>query len=155
MSENEEFDSIASDLPTICSQVLELGKQVLEIIVDTKAGLDEQGKMARTMGIKLFKKYAKMPIEDWIQYAKDLAPELEKLVKSIEKGDKEEINQVMVPISEAKLKLVDLKENYISTAKMASRFLKGEELEDALDGLSFSENRIGLLIEAIEFLENN
>lgn len=151
MSEIGEFDSIASDVPTVCLQAVELGKEVLEIIVDTKAGIDEQGKMARTMGLKLFKKYAKMPIEDWIQYAKDLVPEIEKWVKSIEKGD----NPTLDSISEAKIKLADLKENYISTAKMAGRFLKGEELKDALEGLTFSENRIGLLIQAIEFLEKN
>ena len=151
MSEIGEFDSIASDKPTVCMQVVELGNQVLEIIVDTKAGVDEQGKMARTMALKLFKKYAKMPIEDWIQYAKDLVPEIEKWVKSIEKGD----NPTLELISEAKIKLADLKENYISTAKMAARFLKGEELKDALDGLTFSEKRIGLFIEAIEFLEKN
>ena len=149
MSENGEFDSIASDVPTVCLQVVELGKEVLEIIVDTKAGIDEQGKMAKKMGLKLFKKYAKMPIEDWIQYAKDLVPEIEKWVKSIEKGD----NSTLDSISEAKIKLADLKENYIGTAKMAGRFLKGEELKEALDGLTFSENRINLLIEAIEFLE--
>jgi len=151
MSEIGEFDSIASDVPTVCLQAVELGKEVLEIIVDTKAGIDEQGKMARTMGFKLFKKYAKMPIEDWIQYAKDLVPEIEKWVKLIEKGD----NPTLDSISEAKIKLADLKENYIGTAKMAGRFLKGEELKDALDGLTFSENRIGLLIQAIEFLEKN
>ncbi len=151
MSEIGEFDSIASDKPTVCLQTLELGKQIVEILVDTKAGLDEQGKMARKMGLKIFKKNAKMPIEEWIQYAKDLVPEFEKLVKSIEKGD----NLTMDSISEAKPKFADLKENYIATAKMASRFLKGEELEDALEGLTFSEKRIGLLIEAIEFLEKH
>ena len=151
MSENGEIDSIGSDTSTVCLQALELGKEVLEIIVDTKAGIDEQGKMAKKMGLRLFKKYSGMPIEDWIEYAKELVPELEKLVKSIEKGD----NPTMGPISEAKLKLADLKENYIGTAKMASRFLKGDELKDALDGLSFSEKRIGLLIQAIDFLEKN
>lgn len=151
MSEIGEFDSIASDKPTVCLQTLELGKQLVEILVDTKAGLDEQGKMAKKIGLRLFKKNAGMPIEDWIQYAKDLVPELEKLVKSIEKGDISTLDS----ISEAKIKLADLKESYISTAKMAGKFLKGEELKNALDGLTFSENRIGLFIEAIEFLEKN
>jgi len=151
MSEIGEFDSIASDKKTVSVQVLELGKQIVEILVDTKAGLDEQGKMAKKMGMKLFKKNAGMPIEEWIQYAKDLVPEFEKLVKSIEKGDA----PTMDLISEARPKFADLKESYISTAKMASRFLKGEELENALEGLTFSEKRIGLIIEAIEFLEKN
>ena len=151
MSEFGEFDCFASDKQTVCLQTLELGKQLVEILVDTKAGLDEQGKMAKKIGLRLFKKNAGMPIEDWIQYAKDLVPELEKLVKSIEKGDISTLDS----ISEAKIKLADLKESYISTAKMAGKFLKGEELKNALDGLTFSENRIGLFIEAIEFLEKN
>ena len=149
MSDIGEFDSIASDKQTVSKQVLELGKQVLEIIVDTKAGLDEQGKMSQKMGLKLFKKYAGMPIEEWIQYAKDMVPEFEKLMNSIEKGD----NPTLDLIIEAKPKYEDLQKNYINVAKMVSRVQKGEELENSLEGLSFSEKRIGLLIEAIEFLE--
>jgi hypothetical protein len=155
MSEEEGFDSIASDVPTVCAQAVVLGNNIIEIIEGTQEGFDEQSKMLRKMGLKLFKKNAKMPIEEWLQYAKDLVPELEKMEKSMEKGDKEEITRVMVPISEAKLKLMDLKDNYIKTAKMAERFLKGDDLKDALDGLNLSERRISLLIEAIEFLEKN
>ena len=155
MSEIGEFDSIASDVPTVCLQAVELGKNIIEIIEGTQEGFDEQGKMLRKMGLKLFKKNAGMSIEEWLQYANDLLPQLEKMAKSIEKGDKEEINQAMAPISEAKLKLMDLKVNYQKTANLAERFLKGDELKDALDGLNLSESRISLLIEAIEFLEKN
>jgi len=151
MSENGEVDSIASDKQTVSKQVLELAKQVLEIIEDTKAGIDEQGKMAKKMGLKLFKKNARMPIEEWIQYAKDLQPEFEKLAKSIERDDVPKMDL----LSEAKLKFVDLKQNYINMAKMVSRVQKGEELKNSLEGLSSSEKTIGLLIEAIEFLEKN
>ena len=153
MSEEEGFDSIASDVPTVCLQAVELGKNIIAIIEGTQAGFDEQSKMLKKMGLKLFKKNAGMPIEEWLQYAKDLVPVLENMAKSIEKGDEEEVNQAMAPILEAKLKLIDLKENYIKTANMAKKFLKGEDLDDALDGLNLSERRISLLIEAIEFLE--
>lgn len=155
MSEIGEFDSIASDKPTVSVQALELGKQLVEILEGTKQGLEEQGAMARKMGTRIFKKSAKMPVEDWIEYAKELLPEFEKLKGAVEKGDKEVITQAMAPITEAQAKLVDLKDNYIKTANLVGKVLKGEELEDALEGLEFSEKKIDLLVQAIEFLKNN
>ena len=155
MSDMEQIDSIASDVPTVSAQAVELGRQLVGILEGTMEGFESQGKMAKKMGLRMFKKNAGMPIEEWIQYAKDLMPELEKLKTMVEKGDKEGRTQIMDSISEAIPKLNDLKENYIKTADLAGKFIKGEELEEALEGLKFSEKGIDLLRQAIEFLKSN
>lgn len=153
MSKIGEFDSIATDVATASLQILELGKEVPNILLSTNEGFEEQGKILKKIALRMFKKNAKIPIEEWIQYAKDLIPELEKLVKAMENGDKKEQSQIMGSISEAKLKLMDLKEYYNSTVQMVKKFFKGNELKEKLEGITGSEQKIGLFIQAIEFFE--
>ncbi len=149
-----EIKSIAKDAPTVCLQALELGKNIAEIIEGTKEGIEEQGKMMAKVGFRMFKKTAGMPIDDWIQYAKDFVPVLEKMKSLVEKGDKEEMSQTISSISEAKPKYNDLKDNYIKSKDLAEKFLKGEEAKNAVDGLAETVKKVGLFIQAIEFLES-
>ncbi len=150
-----EIDNIASDVSTVSVQALELGKNIVEIIEGTKAGIEEQGKVMAKVGFRMFKKSAGMPIDDWIQYAKEFVPELEKLKNLAEKGDKEGISQIIGSISEAKPKYENLKENYIKSKDLAEKFLKGEEMKNAVDGLAETVKKVGLFIQTIEFLEKD
>ena len=155
MSKIGEFDSIAVDVPTASLQALELGKEVRDILLSTNEGFEEQSKLLKKIAIRMFKKNAKMPIEEWIQYAEDLIPEIECLVKVINGGNKKEISQSMSLISEAKPKLMDLKEYYNKTAQLVKRFFKGDELKENLEGITGSEQKVGLFIQVIEFLDKN
>ena len=153
MSKIGEFESIATDIPTASLQFLELGKEVANILIGTNEGFEEQGRLLKKVAVRIFRKKAKMPIEEWIQFTENLVPELEKLIKAIDNGEKEGQSQIMRAISEAKYKLMDLKDYYNSTAQMVKKLFKGDDLKNKLEGITNSEHNIGLLIQAIEFFE--
>ena len=148
-----EFENIATDIPTASLQILELGKELINILQGTNEGFEEQGKLLKKFAIRIFKKKAKMPIEEWIQCAEGLLPELKCLIEVMKYGEKNEENQTMIVISEAKFKLMDLKDYYNSTAQMVKKFFKGDDLKDKLEGITNSEKIIDLFIQSIEFFE--
>ncbi len=42
MSKIGEFDNIATDIPTACIQALELGKEIINILIKTNEGFEAQ-----------------------------------------------------------------------------------------------------------------